>query len=307
MRPRASFAAGIAVFLSITAALAHPGILHDLERVSAAIDKDPRSAELYVERAYYYRLNAQFSEALADLDQARALDPRDTHVAAERGLTLSAMGRDREAEAELTRFIRAGGRNDQILAERARVRERAGRHVGAVADYKAALDLKPDVELYLACGALQESLHDSKGAASTYRDGLAHVGSAVTLNLALIRVETERKNYTAALALIDAELARAAVKTDWYLQKGDVLHAAGHEEQARAVREQALAEANSVLAQNPSGIRLYSRAKVQIALGNQEEARRDLEKTLEKSPKFQEASELLASLPRADSTKGMKP
>jgi len=44
---------------SITAALAHPGILHDLERVSAAIDKDPRSAELYVERAYYYRLNAR--------------------------------------------------------------------------------------------------------------------------------------------------------------------------------------------------------------------------------------------------------
>jgi tetratricopeptide (TPR) repeat protein len=307
MRPRTSLATGIAVVLSFTAVLGHPGIFHDLERVSASIVKEPRNAELYVERAYYYRLNDQFPEALADCDRAHALDPRDTHVAAERGLTLSAMRRDHEAEAELTRFIRAGGRNDQIFAERAKVRERAGRHVQAVADYKAALELKPDVELYLACGALQESMGDMKGAAATYHDALAHVGSAVTLHLALIRVETARKDYSAALDLIDQELARTPVKTEWYLQKGDVLHAAGREKQARAVREQALAEANSVLAQNPSGIHLFSRAKVQIALGNQGEARRDLEKTLEQSPRFQEASELLARLPRVEAAKGMKP
>ena len=307
MSARNLFGAALCALAVTAAAEAHPGLHHDIARASEAIEKDPTRAELYVERAYLERLDEEFDLALADLDTARRRDPSDIRVAAERGMTLSAMDRYAEAEQELTRFLSDGSGTAPVFAERAKVREHLGRKAAAVADYASAIAIRPDVEFYMARGALQESLEDLAGAAAGYRDGIARLGDAVNFDLALIRVETSRKRYSAALALIDAQIARSAVKTDWYLRRAEVLDAARRTGEARRDRERALAEAERALEKNVNGIRLFSRAKVQLALGRFDAARRDLAQVLEKAPGFAEAREMLAMLDTADNNKGMKP
>lgn len=306
MSARLTICVGLTLFAAVAAG-AHPGLHHDIAGATEAIERSPGSATLYVERAYLLRLDEEFDSALADLDQARRLDPAEIRVAAERGMTLSAIGRYAEAEVELTRFLKAGGGTAPVFAERAKVREHLGRKKAAVADYASAIGLRPDMEFYMARGALQESLGDLAGAASGYRDGIARLGEAVNFDLALIRVETSRKRYDAALGLIDAQIGRSAVKTDWYLRRAEVLEAAGRKNEARGDRQRALAEANRALEQNANGIRLFSRAKVQVALGRFDDAKHDLAQVLEKSPGFAEAREMLAKLDTADNHKGMKP
>ena len=294
------------IALAATAAGAHPGLHHDIAAVCEAIEREPRKADLYVDRAYLERLGEEFDAALADLAEARKLEPGNLRVAAELGMTYSALGRDREADTELTAFVRNGG-TAPTFAERAKVRVRLGRLSDAVADYAAAIALKPDIEYYLSRGALQESLGEHAAAAQGYEDGRVKLGDAVTLDLALIRVETARGRYARALALIDRQLAAAPVKTDWYLRRADVLAAAGRAAEARADRQTALREADAAVEASGSGMHLYARARAQAALGQTDAAKRDLEMVLQKSPRFADAREMLAKLATAGNDKGMKP
>ena len=294
------------IALAATAAGAHPGLHHDIAAVCEAIEREPRKADLYVDRAYLERLGEEFDAALADLAEARKLEPGNLRVAAELGMTYSALGRDREADTELTAFVRNGG-TAPTFAERARVRVRLGQLSDAVADYAAAIALKPDIEYYLSRGALQESLGEHAAAAQGYEDGRVKLGDAVTLDLALIRVEAARGRYARALALIDRQLAAAPVKTDWYLRRADVLAAAGRAAEARADRQTALREADAAVEASGSGMHLYARARAQAALGQTDAAKRDLEMVLQKSPRFADAREMLAKLATAGNDKGMKP
>jgi tetratricopeptide (TPR) repeat protein len=300
---------GFGVVLIAVAAIAvraHPGLHHDISEASAAIEREPLRADPYVERAYLERLDEEYDAALADLDQAAKLDPANLRVAAELGMTFSALGRNAEADAQLSRVLRHGG-TGVAFAQRAEVRERLGRMKDAVADYTSAIALRPDIEYYVARGALQESIGDLAGAAAGYRDARTKLGEAVTLDLALIRVETARGHYAQALGLVNEQLARASVKTDWYLRRADVLAAAGRTNEARADRQTALREADAAVEKTGSGMQLYARARAQAALGLIDNARHDLELVLEKSPRFAEARDLLAKLATADNDKGMKP
>jgi len=296
----------VLIALAATAAGAHPGLHHDIAAACEAIEREPARADLYVDRAFLERLGEEYQAALSDLDHARKLEPGNLRVAAELGLTYAALGRDREADTELSTFIRHGG-TAPVLAERAKVRERLGRPKEAVADYTAAIALKPDVEYVLARGALQESLRDLAGAAAGYEEGRAKLGGAVTLDLALIRVETARGRYARALQVVDKQLAAAPVKTDWYLRRADVLDAAGRKAEARADRQTALQEADAAVEANGNGMQLYARARARAALGQTDAAKRDLELVLEKSPRFVEARDMLAKLPTTNNDKGMKP
>jgi len=303
---RAALGAG-AVLLAMGLAAAHPGLHHDIAKATEAIEKDPGNAEAWAERAFLERLNEDYPAALADLQRAGQLAPGNLRVHAERGMTLSAMGKDAAAERELTRFLEGGGKTAEVLAERGKVRERLKRPAQAIADYDAAVALSPEIDWYVARGLLQESQHELAAAAAGYRDGIARMGDAVVLELALLRVETARGAYPAALEVVDRQMVKAGVKTDWYLRRADLLQASGRLAEAHADRERALQEANEAVERSATGIRLVSRAKAQAALGKTDEAKRDLLLALEKSPRFTEARELLDTLGAANDDKGMKP
>ena len=305
MRPPRFIPAALA-WVAATVAFGHPGLHHDIAKATAAIALEPARSDLYVERAFLFRLDEEYQAALGDLDEARRLDPANLRVAAERGMTLSALGRDAEAYVELTRFVRHGG-TAATFTERAEIQVRLGRRREAIADYSAAIALDPNVESYVDRGALQESLGEWAAAAAGYRDALARLGDAVTIDLALIRAETARGRYDAALEVVDFELAGAAVKADWYLKRAEVLSAAGRAAEAVGAREKALRAADDAVEQNGNGMHLLSRAKVRMALGQLEGAKQDLELVLMKSPRFAEAREMLAAMGPARNDEGMKP
>src|SRR6185436_18701225 len=138
--------------------LAHPGPFHEIDALTQQIAREPRNGTLYLERAYRERLDGRLEEALADLDRAAVLAPSDIRPSAERGIVLSALGRDREAEMALTRFLEGGGQTAPVFAERGKVRVRLGRIAEAIDDLSSAIRIGPDPDLYLTRGALQEKL-----------------------------------------------------------------------------------------------------------------------------------------------------
>ncbi len=271
------------------------------------ISRDPSNATLYLERAYRERLDGHLDRALADLDRAAAIAPEDLRVAAERGLVLAALGCDVEAEAELTRFLQRGPPTAPVLAEWARIHARAGRDDAALLGFDAAIALRPDPDLYLERGVLLEKLGRLDDAAAGYRQGLARLSGAVALRSALLRVETSRGKWEDALVLVDEEIRRAPVKTRGYLLKAEILQAAALPAEARAAMDLALAEADRVVERSPTGLHLYGRARVRLAMGRVEGARADLEDAIRRSPRFAEARGLLATLPPSPRAGGYAP
>ncbi|GJM25177.1 MAG: hypothetical protein DHS20C16_15920 [Phycisphaerae bacterium] len=284
------------VFGCPLALCAHPGPHHDIARVSKLVEAEPHRAELWIERAYHRRLAEQYDEALADLAEAERLAPGTSELCAHRGMTLSAMGRDAEAESELNRFLEETSGTAGTFSERAQIRQRAGRLDEAVTDLAAAIKLKPDVAYFVQRGRLQEKLKRWDDVASGYREGIAKVGQVATLNHGLIRAEVARGNHDEALTLIDGVMEHTKVKTPWQLQRADVLESAGKPEAALTERLAALEETNRVLAKRPTAIQLVIRARVYMALERTEDARRDLELTLKKTPRYEAAIELLNAL-----------
>jgi len=276
------------------AALAHPGLHHDIERVTLMIDADPGRPDLYLDRAVYERLDQQYDEALTDLETVRRLEPGNVPLPLERGLTLSALGRDAEAEKSLTRYIDGSGpKSAPAYAGRADIRARTGRVTAAIADYTAAIGIEADIEYYLERGALQEKAGRWNDAAAGYREGLAKLGGAVNLRLALIRAEVEAGRPAAAITTIDEAMNRPGIQTEWLLRKADVLEGMGRTDEARAERELALAEADRAIEGRATGIHLMARAKVLLALGQTGSAEADLRAALNKSPRYSEARDLL--------------
>ncbi len=284
--------------VSVEKASSHPGSDHEIEEISQALVLEPDRIDLRIERGRLYRLNGNFNEALNDFDYAKQLSPENKEVALGRAYTLSALGRDVEAEMELDRVLDQELDRSMVpaLAERGNIRARTGRPELAIEDFTMAANLQPSVELFLARGQVHENLENFKAAASDYREGLLRVGDNVLLKKAHIRVAMIQKHYAEALQLVDEELSKASVKTPWYLQRAEILTRMGRANEAQQTREQALAETNLALGKRPTAIHRVSRAKVYMAMGRLEEAKRDLQLAVQIAPHYAEAGELLASL-----------
>ena len=273
-------------------ASAHPGAHHDIERATEALAASPSDVDLLVRRAHLYRIEGQLPESLLDLDRARKIAPERSDVILQRGLTLSAMGKDAEAEIELGRVIHEAESARQAYTERGHIRARTDRPVEAIADYDEVLRRAPQIELYLVRGRLQESIGRLDDAAKGYRDGIARLRGAPLLKIELVRVEITRKQYDVALKLIDEELDRAPIKTDWLRRRAEALAVAGKNTEAQNEFGRALTEANRVLAKRKTAIHLLARAKIYHAMGRLEAAREDLESVLRESPALPAALEL---------------
>lgn len=289
---------------------AHPGLHHDIARLTTEISAAPQDASLYLQRAHYRRLDGEFVDALSDLAAAQRLNQDDPQIDLERGLTLSTMNKNAGALAALTKYIKKTGTSGGSAgyAARAVVLAKLGDATRAITDYSAAVSISPNVELFAARGKLQEQMLMWDAAARGYREGFAALGDAVVLRLALIRVETQRGKHNAALQLIDQVLPSISVKTEWLVRRAEVLLAAGRKQESQAELHVALIEANRVLGKRPSAIHLVNRAKVFMAMGNDGAARKDLTLAIEKSARFAQARELLAQIDKAKTgTKGSLP
>ena len=279
-------------------ATAHPGLDPEIEKITEQLIRDPDNVDLLIRRGQAYRSNGKFLESLLDLERAWLRNRDNRPVAFHRAMTLSALGRDKEAEAALDSFLQdeADPKRVFALAERAHIRARTGRVEQAIADYTSTIQLHPTIELYLKRGQLQESLGKPEAAAAGYHEGLATLGDAILLKKGLIRVQIAQQQYGEALALVNDEIARSSVKTPWYMQQAKILALMGQSDPSRLAYEQALSDANRVLAKRPTALQLLARAEIYQAMGRMEDAKRDLRAAIQKAPSFTEANDLLKKL-----------
>jgi tetratricopeptide (TPR) repeat protein len=279
-------------------ATAHPGMDPEIEEITEQLIRDPDNVDLLVRRGQAYRSNGKFLESLMDLERAWLKNRENRTVVFHRAMTLSALNRNREAEAALDHFLQEESDPKRVfaLAERAHIRARGGRVESAIADYTSAIQLHPTIELYLKRGQLQESLGKLEAAAAGYHEGLANLGDAILLKKGLIRVQIAQQQYGEALAMVNDETARSSVKTPWHLQRAKILSLMGQSDASRLAYEQALSDANRVLAKRSTALQLLARAEIYQAMGRTEEAKRDLRTAIQKAPSFTEANDLLKKL-----------
>jgi tetratricopeptide (TPR) repeat protein len=276
----------LGIALASSPVLAHPGPSEQLHALDERITAAPHDAGLRLRRAELRRRMGHPRDALADLKLAAALAPDDRAVLLQRALVHVAMGRPRAAERDLDRFLAVGPAHAEALAERARLRQADGRLEDARADLDAALALAADLELYRLRGRIDERLGRLDDAAAGYREGLAALGPAVVLRLALVDVERRRGAHEPALVLVDALLREAPGRADWLLLRAEILEDAGMLASATADRLQALEVARAAAERRPTPLHRLSVAHAHLALGQHGLARDALALVLRDAPRL---------------------
>ncbi len=294
-------AALVVIILSLLPAFGHDVDIDALsDRIAYQADRD----ELLLQRAQLYRLNGQPKQALADLERIQAQQPGNPDMQMERALVLADLGRDSEAEAILDKLIadQTGDLRRAALCERAVVLGRNQRLSLAIRDLNEVIAAQPALQLYLIRGDFQEKLGKLAAAAKGYRAGLAKLGGKTAiLKERLFAVEIAGGNYAAALELVDEHLAQIPVKTSWLLKRAEVLELLDEPQQADAVRQEALAEANRVLEKRFTAMNRLTRSKVYIASRRYGDAYCELQRVVAQAPQLQEAQQLFEKVqPQTD-------
>lgn len=226
-------------------AFAHESVPEQIVAITKKIKRDPKNALLYVQRGELYRLDRKWSRADADYARALRLQPTLTIVHLARGSMLLESGRFSAAKLSLDRFLREQPDHVEGLITRARVFAKMNVRPDATRDFTKAISLTPtpEPEFYIERSRvvtnIEQALHGLD-------EGIARLGPLVTLQLAAIDLELRRKNYDAALARLDLITPQAERKEAWLVRRGEILNAAGRNEEARAAFNAALVAIESL-------------------------------------------------------------
>jgi tetratricopeptide (TPR) repeat protein len=296
MMPRRLFAA--LCLLASAPALAHDGPSADIAVLDVELKNRPGDVDLLLQRAALHRRLGNLASALADLGQAESSAPARREIYLERGAVRMEGGDAAGAEDDFTRFLDAGPPAAVALENRGKIREASRRFALARADYDAALKLRQSAELYLARGRMDEAENKLDRAAAGYEEGLGALSGAVTLRIALVRVEIARKRADHAVALVDEAMKNAPLKADWLLLRADAHAAAGRQKAALRDREDALRELDETLARRPNDLARTTRARALLSLGRVAEAKKELLGVVARSSRLEEAQKLLTEARR---------
>jgi tetratricopeptide (TPR) repeat protein len=291
--------AAAAALLVAGSAAGHAGLSAEIAALSQKIEQAPNDLALRLQRAALLRRQADLESAMADLRVVEHRAPDSRPLLLERALTRKALGNLRGALADLNRFLATGAPRSDALVARAELYELLGEPERARADYDAAVRRAATPELVMARGRLDEALGKLERAAKGYEEGLAKLGGAVVVRLALIRVERARNRFSRAAELVDGLIEASPAKADWLLLRAEIHAQAGQPARARRDRLRALAELDRAIATRPTPLKRLSRAKAYLALGRARDARNDLDLVVRQAPKLEEARALLAETERS--------
>lgn len=242
---------GVAICLALFSsfASAHEGLREQIVAITARIKRDPKNANLYLQRGELHRLDRHWTHAAADYDRAARLQPGLSVVDLARGKMLFESRRFLQAKVVLDRFLTRHPDHFEGLITRARVLTRMGSRTQAARDFTQALTLvsTPEPELYLERS--QVLAGDSRHIEEALRgldEGINRLGPLVTLQLSAIELELRRKNYDVALTRLDTVSAQSERQEMWLVRRGEILQSAGRSEEARAAFRAALVAIESL-------------------------------------------------------------
>ncbi|HJZ50270.1 MAG TPA: tetratricopeptide repeat protein [Roseiflexaceae bacterium] len=198
--------------------------------------------------AYYERGNVQLdaganAEALADYDNAIALDPSNARVFNNRALAYVALGQLDQALADYAAAIKLDPGYIRAYENRLRLLEQRGDLKGMAADYHqlAALDPKNAARYRYREGSALHGLRDFVGARHAYDAALAADPQQVDALYERGLLSFAQGNPTAAIADLDAALRLSPRAANGYYARGLAYDASGDHTAAIADFTKALA------------------------------------------------------------------
>lgn len=212
--------------------------------LSRQIQAEPEMAQWRVERAGLYARHGDFQLALADLQQAEALDAGLEVVKALRGRVFYQMGRPVEARALQETYLHSHPDHVQVRLELCDTLLALGEAGIAMSELDALITASeqpsPDVVARRLELCEQQGPHGVEAALTWLTEFLQHHPLTVFEETAL-RYELKLGRTTAALQRLDKLIAGAARPEAWLLQKAEVLAAQGQTEATHATARSAMA------------------------------------------------------------------
>jgi len=223
-------------------ALAHGDSHPRINQLTQQIAQTPSNAALFFQRADLYRVDQDFTNALADLNRAAQLDPTMTHVDFCRGLVQLEANRPQAALAPLDKYLAGKPKHPEAFTTRARVLVKLGNYKAATDDYTEAIALSTaNPELFIERSEAWRLAGRADEAVRGLDEGIRKMGPLVTLQLPAIDLEVSLKRFDAAVARIDIVTARLQRKETWLFRRAEILRQAGREGDAKNNYREALA------------------------------------------------------------------
>ena len=268
-RPKIILLLFVLTRLALADARAHGDVHGRIEELSQQIKATNNNASLHFMRGELYRIDGNWTNALADFDRVAQLDPSVKRVDFCRGQVYFEAGRPHDALIPLDRYLALNPPDYEAYAIRARVHMMLTNHSAAVADWNRAVELnRGSPEFYISRAEAWRALGKLEEALRGLDQGIRALGPLVTLELPAVDLELALKHYDAALARIDTVTARLQRKETWLVRRAEILKQAGRNEESRTNYLTALAALDRL----PSGHRntratLDLEARIRIALG----------------------------------------
>lgn len=265
---------------------AHEGPEHEIEELTEQMKVQGETADLLLQRAIEYKVLGEFAKAARDLE--RAIELEDDLVTAQRELSQAyfSLGKTNEALATVTRALKSGGDAAEqagLLVTRAGILRARREYSRALADVNDAVRKHPaNAEWYLIRSQLQAILRLHPERVKGLEEGLKETGSGLLLG-EHVDALIDNKQYSAALEIIDKELALSRWKASWLIRRGKVRLAAGKVADGKQDLERAIDELNRRLGSSAGdALLLADRATAYDLLGQKDDARRDYRSAREK-------------------------
>jgi len=190
----------------------------------------------------------------------------------------------------LTLATAASGQNFKKLKKAAEKFVESGKYEDAIEQYTHAIELKPtDIDLYVARGRALENLERYDEAYADYEKAKVFDPKEEEVLFLLGRVSNKMGNYDRALLHLNHASKVAKREAKVYPEKVKTLLELKQYEQALKVSDTAM-----LLKEDATNY--YLRGLVYVALKNDEQARKDLEKAVSKNKSFADARLELAEL-----------
>ncbi len=214
---------------------AHGELDLQIAEVTQRIRRSPLDATLHLRRAELLRLHGEPEPALADIAEARRLDPKLVELDFSEGRALIDLERWAEARSALDRFLANRPDHPIALWYRAQTLVKLDQRLLADTDFRRCFELAPNPtpELVLARAANLGNAGELEPALAALEEGIKRLGRITSLELAAVEVEVKLERIAAALKRLDELVAGAARTEALLIRKGGILAETGQVDAAR--------------------------------------------------------------------------
>jgi tetratricopeptide (TPR) repeat protein len=172
-----------------------------------AIEKNPKIAIAYANRAAYYADHNQFQEAEVDLNKAIELNGEYEDAFFNRGVIFQNTGRAQEALADYNKAIELNSRYSKAYINRGSLLRDAGQNDAALVDFNKALEINPNLAIaYNNRGILFQNQKRNEDALKEYSRSLELDPGYVSALINRGNVYLNLENASSALADYNAAI-----------------------------------------------------------------------------------------------------